>query len=265
MPVPGAPFSLPGLLHLSQDPNPSPSPPVPVPGAPAHPLPRRCHRCARHSSEPAPREWAGPFASGGLTGAGESQWRSCIAPPLPSDWSAPEGRGQGLGALAGAELSLCSRAARSQFFGSARFFPVCRRCCSHGPVSDGLQTAGELSEGWRGGRSHPWRRLDHGGRGSPASWRPEPRTFRVSAPSGPGPLPLAAPPGGSPFPERARRGGDRHGRGKPGPEPEGKWLDGRRLCLQGLLPSVGDEDTRNESLPGRLERSKDCVPSSVQD
>lgn len=111
--VPGTPKARPNLPHGPcgaepgrpdrAGPGPASQPaPVRAPG----PAQGRCHRCARRSPESAPREGAGPPASGGVTGAREDQWRVCTAPPRASDWPAPAGRGRGPGRPAAAGLSL---------------------------------------------------------------------------------------------------------------------------------------------------------------
>lgn len=93
------------LPAAPQPPRPAPSPqPRRCPGAP-RPARRRCHRCARRSPESVPGVGV-PCASGGVTGAREDQWCVGAAPPLPSDWPAPESRGRGLGRRAAAGLRL---------------------------------------------------------------------------------------------------------------------------------------------------------------
>lgn len=139
--------------------------------------PGRCHRCARRSPESAPGV-GGPDASGGVTGAGESQWHVGIAPPLPSDWPERESRGWGLRWRA--TVKLCVGRRCCAFSVLCLSLHSCRvRRHRHGPVSNGTR---ELSESGLEGSSRPRRRFGSGGRLSPASWRPEPRISGVPAP-----------------------------------------------------------------------------------
>lgn len=104
----------PSPLHLSGDPLSRPARhPLrgsgrPQPSMPIRAHPGRCHRCARRSPESAPGV-GGSVASGGVTGARESQWHVGIAPPLPPDWPVPESRGCSLGRRATVELSFGRR------------------------------------------------------------------------------------------------------------------------------------------------------------
>lgn len=289
--VPGTWKARPKILHGAAEQSPCPAWPLPrrlhpapsaCPGTPApalspsdcpgapRPAQGRSHRCARRSPEPALGVGV-PFASGGETGARKGQWQVCIAPPLPSDWSAPESRGRGLGRRAAVGLNL-SVADELPSLSSA-----CLRACRvsrrlrHGPVSDGPQAPGQLSDGQWEERSRPdvaraprvaWTRprgaKSPGPPGSqpPRAWAPELPATRASLATspfpGPSSLPLGAARGGSRFLERAGRGPT--GRGKPESDVEGRPLDGQRLCQQRLFPAMGEGvHLQQFCLPDRLE------------
>lgn len=155
---------------------------------------------------------------------------------------------------------------RSLLHGVLRSSPPlrsCRVCCRrrhhHGSVSDGPRAAGELSESARRAEPPPTS-PGHRGRLSPASWRPGPPGSPLpparapelpgsracpAASHFPGTQPSAPrnaqAPGGSQLLERVRGGGQAWPR-ESRPDSEGRGLHGRRLRLQGLLPSVGDGD-----------------------
>lgn len=142
-----------GRLHPAPPPVPAPSPPArarsPPPATaagqdtpsalPGGAHPGRRHRCARRSPESAPGVGV-TVASGGVTGAWEGQWRVGIAPPLSSDWPAPESRGRGLGRRATAALTGLRGAFRLLLSASRRSCRV-RRRRRHGSVSDGPRAA----------------------------------------------------------------------------------------------------------------------------